>query len=88
MRAGTRIYFKKRSLERGGSGYFLGGFPEADLTCKSAEDKGVHIVDDPTPEKIPGGRPTLSSVFGPLKLFYGPPTTNLGGDRDGIGNSR
>ena len=35
------------------AGYICGGFLEADLTCKSAEDKGGRTAADPAPANIP-----------------------------------
>ena len=34
------------------AGYICGGFPEADLSGKAAEDKGGRTVADPTPANI------------------------------------
>ena len=40
-------------MERVTAGYICGGFPEAELSCNSAEDKGGRTADDPAPANIP-----------------------------------
>ena len=40
-------------MERVTAGYICGGFPEAELSCNSAEDKGGRTADDPAPANMP-----------------------------------